>query len=406
MRLLHAVCCVLVANSFVLVECIAETDKHWPKHIVVAEADSAINTANANDFDGDGQIDVIASYGGGVWILKGPDWKPHRIHSIANSISRTKPRSGCIHSCLMDVDGDGDLDYCGSNLTVFWLECPEDPLSGKPWTYRTIDDEILGTHCLITGDVDHDGKLDLIANSGRTARTTRVLDSLTWLSVPSQPHQADHWTRHVFADKDAPGGSHYTGFADVNGDGRGDISCGAKGGKGFAGGEWFAWWEQPADATTTWKKHLLSDQQPGASNIHPVDLDGDSQMDFFATRGHGRGVLWFKGPNFRPIEIDPAIEGPHCLVTVDLDQDGDIDAATVGKENDGVAVWYENDGAANFTRHVIGRDQGSYDLRAIDMDSDKDLDLLVAGHGSNNVVWYENVHQNRGGESMQPAKTH
>ena len=40
--------------------------------------------------------------------------------------------------------------------------------------------------------------------------------------------------------------------------------------------------------------------------------------------------------------------------------------------------------------HVIGRDQAAYDIRAVDLDRDGDLDLLVAGQISRNVVWYEN----------------
>ncbi|MGI9644363.1 MAG: FG-GAP repeat domain-containing protein [Ilumatobacteraceae bacterium] len=290
----------------------------------------------------------------------------------------------------MDVDADGDLDFCGSNNTVFWLECPRAPFSGQPWKYRTVDDEILGTHCLITGDVDQDGRLDLIANSGRPAGQTNLPDSLPWLAVPQQPQAAKNWVRHVFADRDAPGGSHYTGFGDINGDGRPDICCAAKGGEGFPGGQWFAWWEQSPDATGRWKKHLLADNQPGATNIHPVDVDRDGEIDFVATRGHDRGVLWFRGPAFEPSEIDAEIDGPHCLATVDLDGDGDVDIATCGRAADGIAVWYENDGHGKFARHVIGRGQGSYDIRATDMDGDGDLDLLVAGHASRNVVWYEN----------------
>ena len=63
---------------------------------------------------------------------------------------------------------------------------------------------------------------------------------------------------------------------------------------------------------------------------------------------------------------------------------------TCGKEIDGVVKWYENDGTGNFTSHLIGKDQGSYDTRTIDMDKDGDLDVLIAGYGSKNVVWYEN----------------
>ncbi len=39
---------------------------------------------------------------------------------------------------------------------------------------------------------------------------------------------------------------------------------------------------------------------------------------------------------------------------------------------------------------LICEDQGSYDTRAIDMDNDGDLDILIAGHASNNVVLFEN----------------
>ena len=41
-------------------------------------------------------------------------------------------------------------------------------------------------------------------------------------------------------------------------------------------------------------------------------------------------------------------------------------------------------------RHVVGDKQEAYDIRVIDMDTDGDLDFLVAGRGSNNVVWYQN----------------
>ncbi len=360
----------------------------WEKHAVVSTR-TAVNSVVANDFDGDGSMDVIASYDGAVFLLKGPEWTPTLIHKFEAGRSIRKPRTNCIHSCLMDADGDGDLDFCGSNNTVFWLECPKEPFSGEPWKYRTVDDEILGTHCLITGDVNQDGSPDLIANSGSSADQTPVPESLVWLESPGKDKDVDHWVRHVFADRDAPGGSHYFGFGDANADGRPDISCAAKGAP-FDAGEWFAWWQQPRDSTAVWKKHVLSEEQPGATNIHPLDIDADGNVDFVAARGHAAGVLIFKGPSFEAVEVDPSIVGPHSLVTVDLDGDRDIDIATVGKEKDGKAVWYENRGDMKFKRHMIGIDQGCYDLRAVDMDADQDLDLLVAGHGSRNIVWYEN----------------
>ena len=360
-----------------------------------------MNVAVASDFDKDGHIDAMTSFGYGVTVFKGPDWKSSRqvVRFKEAYEGKRKIRSGCIHGCLLDADGDGDQDFVGSNQMVFWLECPDKPFE-QDWTFRLIDDEILGSHCLITGDVDLDGKLDLIANSGRPADTP-FPNSIVWLQVPQKPKSGTPWTRHVFADKDAPGGSHYLGFGDANRDGLPDAACGAKGGEKFPGGEWFALWEQGRDAKSFGKKRILSDKQPGASNILPGDLNGDGLVDYLASRGHGKGVLWFKAeansikggrfsPDFKPIEIDPIIDRPHSLALADMDQDGDLDAATCGSLATGEAVWYENDGKGKFTRHLLGTNQGSYDLRTVDMDGDRDLDALIAGHHNANLVWFEN----------------
>ncbi|MDF1752646.1 MAG: VCBS repeat-containing protein [Verrucomicrobiales bacterium] len=385
---------LITALGLFITSGLSQGSELWKKHIIQPKTLSGINSAVANDWNGDGHIDVISCFGKHVYLFAGPDWKRTSIFSLSEAHSRNKLRGGCIHSCLMDVDADGDLDFIGSSNTVFWLECPETPFLSQ-WKYRLVDDQILGTHCLITGDVNLDGKTDLIANSGRNTGTPYP-NSIAWLEVPDAPGKSSFWKRHIFAHEDAPGGSHYTGIADINGDGRPDISCGAKGGAGYEGGEWFAWWEQPGDPTGIWKKNLLSSQEPGASNILPADLNGDGKMDFFATRGHGTGVVQFiQQPSsteiqFKQIEVDRDIVAPHSLSLVDLDADGDIDAVTCGKEADGVAAWYRNDGSANFTKHIIGLNQGSYDTRTIDMDGDGDLDILIAGHASNNIVWFEN----------------
>ena len=156
----------------------------WKKHTVVPAGKGSINGVSASDFDKDGQVDVITSVGGEVILLKGPDWKKFPVHQFVKGLARNKPHLACIHSCLMDVDGDGDMDFIGSNQTVFWLECPDNPFSGTPWKYRTVDDEILGTHCVVSGDVNRDGKLDLIANSFRDPNSTKFYNSIVWLEVP------------------------------------------------------------------------------------------------------------------------------------------------------------------------------------------------------------------------------
>ena len=134
---------------------------------------------------------------------------------------------------------------------------------------------------------------------------------------------------------------------------------------------------------------MIADNLPGATNIHPADVNGDGKVDFIASRGHDKGVMWYEAPDWKVHLIHPEIENPHSLVVIDLDGDGDSDAATCAYGSR-QAWWYENLGGGKFKNHLVADNQSSYDIRAIDMDRDKDLDLLIAGRDSGNVVWCEN----------------
>lgn len=354
----------------------------WKKHVVMQQGHC--NTAVALDVNGDRHLDVIASVNGKVSLFVAPDWTQEVIlHHL--------PGGACIHSAVLDVDGDGDLDWAGTLASShpFWLENPgkEDAVRGA-WKPRLIDPVITGIHCLLASDIDNDGREDLVINNFQPDEG--IADSIAWFSVPTNPHKAAQWNRHVFADGDARGGSHYMGAGDIDGDGWKEIAVGAKG-KPFTDGNWFAFWTNPGKKGVkgAWKKTVLAEDQLAATNILPADVNGDGKVDWLATRGHSAGVLWFENPSWKIHEIDPDIRQPHSLTIADLDGDGDPDAASCGYESEWVR-WYENDGKGNFSIHTLDEAQQSYDLRAVDMDRDGDMDLLNAGRGSNNVVWYEN----------------
>jgi hypothetical protein len=358
---------------------VVAADSNWVAHIVAA--DFRTNTAVAADFTGDGLIDVIANGGPAREdvLFIAPGWRRVVIGRGVDAI----------HSAILDADGDGDLDYVAARYSpalIYALERPRDPLKDA-WSMRVIDDHarggVNGVHALLVADVNRDGKPDLIANSAEAKGA--YPNSLAWFEAP-------RWTRHLFAHGDAPGLSHYLGFGDVNGDGRPDIASAAK---IPPDGNWFAWWQAPRNPRERWTKHLIAKDQQGATNIAVADVNRDGRPDFIATRGHARGVLWFEGPRWTVHDIDAGHQYPHSLAVGDLDGDGDIDAVACSAvyskvPANPVLAWFENDGRGGFTTHRISDVQASYDVRLADMDRDGDLDILVAGQESRNVLWYEN----------------
>lgn len=155
-------------------------------------------------------------------------------------------------------------------------------------------------------------------------------------------------------------------------------------------GNYFAWWQQPAERGAPWRKTVLPGSHPGATNVLIADLHRDGAADLVGACGHGRGVVLLRGPRHQGNPIDDSLEGTHALAMHDLGGDGDLDLA-VGSTVSRVLTWFENDGKANFRRWTVDGDsrQSAYDIRVVDMDGDRDPDLLVAGQDSLNVVWYE-----------------
>ena len=86
-------------------------------------------------------------------------------------------------------------------------------------------------------------------------------------------------------------------------------------------------------------------------------------------------------------------ERVYDVYAVDLDSDGDMDVLSANYNYEKV-VWYENDGEENFTAHSLPLPtwemQGIISVYAEDIDSDGDMDVLSASIHGGKVGWHEN----------------
>lgn len=143
---------------------------------------------------------------------------------------------------------------------------------------------------------------------------------------------------------------------------------------------------------------------PMISHVSPSDLDGDGLLDVIVCDARNNYVSWirqFPANVFTERILSEDFIAPAHAQVIDFDGDGDNDLmiAVLGllfPSNDkiGSVVILENDGAFNFTTHVVAEKIARVsDVRAGDLDGDGDMDLAVGqfGYDDGQTRWIENL---------------
>jgi hypothetical protein len=186
-----------------------------------AEFVRGVNSVELHDLDSDGDLDVLtaAPLGGGADALEGdvawhenlggmpPTFAHHRVHEQAR-LTR--------HATAGDLDGDGDLDIVaavGGENTIFWYENEPPGTFSAPKPANAVGEDS-AVRSVALGDLDGDGHLDIaFANTGDA--------EVGWLENDpdgDEPDFSQHYlTDHPFT---AP---FWIEIGDVNHDGKGDL---------------------------------------------------------------------------------------------------------------------------------------------------------------------------------------
>lgn len=308
-----------------------------------------------------------------------PTFNSYLIDTIGNKMGQTD---------LVDIDNDGDLDWVvgeapWGDSRLWWWEYQ----SADKWVRHNIGkaNTDVGGDCY---DINGDGWVDYWGGT------------VLFLNQKNGEFSC-HEVGTIF--------SHDSQFADVNGDGKMD---------GIANSDKYGlvWYEIPENVTQPWTEHIIKlvEEQKihGGVSPEPVgDLDGDGDNDVVTGQAwyenvDGNGLSWEQHQNF-----DFGEEHKYGIAVktwvLDLDGDGDQDFVQAEADNpDSRVAWFENDGRANWTRHIIkdkGEGQDFHSLVVADFDNDGDWDVCSGGGPLSSAPHKVYIWENTAGKKKNPT---
>ena len=274
---------------------------------------------------------------------------------------------------------DFSFDSC---LDISWLAVPgqlalasvqlADPVS------HSVDPDFTGAYTVDVEDINGDGFNDIVGGGYHAA------EFCCWYA-----DGAGGWNRAVISSSAVdPCGCD---IADINEDGYPDVLCAT-----YNGGRVLLFLND-GNSTPQWDEIVISSSFAGGHDVESCDMDKDGDLDILAASAEGDRVTWWRNDGGSPIvwheqDISTTVDYPCRIQAVDLNGDGCMDVVASMWIGDNVMAWYGSGGGSpTWTEQQVHYPvYGAHSVRAADVDSDGDPDLIVSGMDENKLRLFRN----------------